>query len=296
MPATSAAESDRPRAPARPPASSARRALRRFLRHRLGVAGLSFLVLATVAVALAPWVAPHDPERIDLAHTQEGPSAAHPLGTDENGRDVLSRLLFGGRVTLAVGVASMVVAILLGTALGAVGGYYGGVVDRLVTQFVDGMLAIPLFFLWLLILTSVGPRPLTIVITIGATGWMSVARVVRAEVMRLRELEFVQAARALGASPGRVLIRHVLPQVVPSVLVGASLATAFSILSESALSFLGIGIQPPAASWGNMLGTAQQYVWETPELAVFPGVMILLTVLSFNALGAALQSAFDVRG
>lgn len=271
----------------------ARRALRRFLRRPPAAAAAAFLVALGLAAVLAPRLSPYPPETIDLASMSAPPSGAHWLGTDENGRDVLSRILHGGRVSLTVALLSMAIAVALGTLLGGVAGYRGGWTDRLVSQLVDGMLAIPLFFLWLLVLTSLGPSPLTIVLVLGTTGWMPVARVVRSEVLRVRELDYAQAARALGVSEAGILGRHVLPQALPSLTVGASLATAFAILSESALSYLGLGVQPPAPSWGNMLSSAQQFVWEAPWLPVFPGLVILATVLAFNTLGDALRDAFD---
>jgi len=278
-------------APRRPGASQ--RALRRFLRRPPALLATAFLGCLGLTAALAPRVSPYSPEAIDLSNMSAPPSLVHWLGTDENGRDVLTRILHGARISLAVALVSMLIAVTLGTVLGSVAGYFGGWVDRVVSQLVDGMLAIPLFFLWLMTLTSLGPSPATIVLVLGATGWMQVARVVRSEVLRVRELEYTQAARALGAPEAVVLARHVLPQAVPSVVVGAALATAFAILSESALSYLGIGIQPPAPSWGNMLSTAQQSVWEAPWLPVFPGLFILATVLAFNALGDALRDAVD---
>jgi peptide/nickel transport system permease protein len=273
--------------------SPTRRALRRFARRPPAVVAGAFLVTLGVAAAFAPRLSPYPPDAIDLVNISAPPSRAHWLGTDENGRDVLTRILYGARVSLAVAAAAMAIAVALGTVLGGVAGYVGGWTDRLVSQLVDSMLGIPLFFLWLMTLTALGPTLTTIVAVLGATGWMQVARVVRSEVLRVRELEYTQAAVALGAPERVILWRHVLPQTVPSIVVGASLATAFAILSESALSYLGIGIQPPAASWGNMLSSAQQFVWEAPWLPVFPGLFILATVLAFNALGDSLRDALD---
>jgi peptide/nickel transport system permease protein len=209
---------------------------------------------------------------------------------------VLSRLLHGARVSLAVGGLAMAVAVGVGTLLGAVAGHFGGWVDRGVGQLVDGLLAVPLFFLWLLALTSLGPTPASLVLVIGLTGWMPVARVVRSEVLRARELEHAHAARALGARETAVLFRHVLPQAGPAVVVAASVAAAVSILGESALSYLGLGVQPPAPSWGGMLATAQHAVWEAPWLPVFPGLAILLTVLACNVVADALRDALDPAG
>jgi peptide/nickel transport system permease protein len=209
---------------------------------------------------------------------------------------VLSRTLAGARVSCAVALASMAIAVAVGTLLGGVGGYFGGWPDRLVAQAVDGLQAVPLFFLWLLALTSLGSTVENVVLVIAATSWMVVARVVRSEVLRVREMDYVQAARALGVPDARILLRHVLPQVVPSIVVGASLSTAFALLSEAALSYLGVGIQPPRPSWGNMLTSAQQLVWDAPWVAIFPGAAILVTVLAFNAIADALRDAFDPQG
>lgn len=272
------------------------RAWRRFRRHPKGLAAGAVLAVIAVAVALGPVVYGVDPTRIDLAEPLAGPSGAHPLGTDENGRDVLARLLEGGRVSLLVGAAAMSVAVALGVLLGALGGFFGGVVDRVVVQLVDGMMAVPLFFLWLIFLTTVRPTLVSIVFIIGVTSWMPTARVVRSEVLRTRGLEFVEAADSIGASRWRLLFRHCLPQATSSIIVSATLAAAFAIISESALSFLGIGIQPPQPSWGNMLTDAQQYVFSEPVLAIYPGVAIFATVLALNLLGDALRDVLNPRG
>ena len=282
-------------APAMTP-SPVGRGLQRVVANRPALVAVAFLVALGITSGLAATLSPYAPEAIDLARTNVPPSAGHWLGTDESGRDVLSRILWGARVSLAVALASMVIAVATGTLLGGAAGYFGGWVDRVVSQAVDGLSAVPLFFLWLLALTSLGPTPVTIVLLIGLTGWMQVARVVRSDVLRLRELAYVEAARALGVPDRLILLRHILPQAAPSIVAGASLATAFAILSEAALSYLGIGIQPPAPSWGNMLSAAQQFIWEAPWLATFPGLFILLTVLAFNSLADALRDAFDPRG
>lgn len=275
--------------------SPRRRALRRFLRNRLAVAGLLYLVLASLAVALAPLLTAHPPDRIELGARLTPPSAAHPLGTDESGRDVFSRLLYGGRITLAVGLTSMAVAMVVGTLLGAVAGFAGGATDALIMRFTDGMLSIPLFFLLLTVLAVFGPQIPILVLAIGLVSWMPTARVVRSEVIRTVNLEFVLAARALGVPERRVLVGHVLPQAVPSMVVASSLNVAQVILTESSLSYLGLGVQPPTPSWGNMLSGAQNFIWSAPTLALWPGLLILLTVLSFNAVGDGLRDALDPR-
>lgn len=274
----------------------ARRALKRFLRNSKGMFALSLFAAIILCVVFGPLVYQVDPTRIDLVQTMAPPSVEHPLGTDENGRDVLARLLEGGRVSLLVGLAAMAVSVALGVLLGASAGYIGGWTDRILIQAIDGIMAIPLFFLWLIFLTSIPPTPFSIVLVIGCTSWMPTARVVRSEVLKARELEFVEAARSLGATRLRILWKHCLPQATSSIIVSATLAAAFAIISESALSFLGIGIQPPRPSWGNMLTGAQEYLFATPALAIYPGAAIVLLVLSLNLLGDALRDALSPRG
>jgi peptide/nickel transport system permease protein len=265
------------------------------LRNRLAVAGLVYLVVITLAVGLAPLLTPYPPDYIELGARLAPAGPAHPLGTDEIGRDVFSRLLYGGRITLAVGLTSMAVAMVVGTLLGAIAGFGGGAADALIMRFTDGMLSIPLFFLLLTVLAVFGPQIPILVPAIGLVSWMPTARVVRSEVIRTVNLEFVLAARALGCPEGRLLFGHVLPQAVPSMTVASSLNVAQVILTESSLSYLGLGVQPPTPSWGNMLSGAQNFIWSAPTLALWPGLLILLTVLSFNAVGDGLRDALDPR-
>jgi len=269
------------------------RVLARFRRNRLAVAALLVLVLIHVAVLLAPWIAPHDPDRVELAKRLTAPNIEHWLGTDEFGRDVLSRLLVGGQVSLAVGLTSMIASMVLGILIGAAAGYAGGATDAVLMRITDGMLSVPLFFVALMALALLGATVLNLVLVIALSSWMTVARVVRAEVLRTRELEFVLAARALGCSPLRILARHVVPQSVPSITVAATLGVAFAVLLESSLSFLGLGVQPPAASWGNMLSGARGYLRTVPGLAVYPGLLIFMTVLCYNWFGDGLRDAID---
>jgi peptide/nickel transport system permease protein len=268
---------------------------RRFRRNRLAVLALGYLLVVHAVAALAPWLGLQEPEAMDLLSQFATPSREHVLGTDETGRDVLSRLVFGARTSLAVGLAAMVVAVAVGTALGALSGFHGGWAETAVMRLTDGMLTVPTFFLALLVLAVFGSNLVNVVLVIGLTGWMVVARVVRAEVLRALPQEFVLASRALGASEARVLARHVLPQTLPSVIVAATLGVAYAVLTESALSYLGLGVQPPTPTWGNMLTGAQHYVWKSPVLALYPGAAIMLTVLSFNALGDALSDTLDPR-
>jgi len=268
---------------------------RRFRRNRLAVTALAYLVVLHVVAVVGPSVVPYDPEFMDLINQFAPPSREHWLGTDETGRDVLSRLIVGGRVSLAVALSAMVVSVVVGVILGGLGGFHGGLADAVIMRVVDGMLTVPTFFLALLVLAVFGSNVVNVVLVIGLTGWMVVARVVRAEVLRTLPQEFVVASRALGLGGTRILTRHLLPQAVPSLIVAATLGVAYAVLTESALSYLGLGVQPPTPTWGNMLTGAQNYVWKSPVLALYPGAAIMLTVLSYNALGDALSDTLDPR-
>ena len=279
--------------PARGGASPARRVAARFRRNPLALLAFALLMVLHVLVLLAPWIAPYDPEAVQLIARLEAPSRAHWLGTDEYGRDVLTRLLYGGQVSLAVGFASMAAAMMIGVAIGAVAGYAGGAADAVLMRITDGMLAVPLFFIALMALATLGATMVNLVAVIALSSWMTVARAVRAEVLRTRELEFVLAARAIGCGRLRILITHVVPQSLPSITVAATIGVAFAVLLESALSFLGLGVQPPAASWGNMLSGARGYLRTAPGLAVLPGVLIFVTVLCYNWFGDGLRDAME---
>jgi peptide/nickel transport system permease protein len=268
---------------------------RRFGKNRLALASLAYLVLIHIVSFLAPVIAPYSPERIDLTEILVRFSGEHWLGTDESGRDVLSRLLYGGRVSLVVGLVSVIVATIVGTLLGALSGYAGGWIDSVIMRVTDAFLAIPTFFLLLTVLTLFGTTLTNIVLVIGLTSWMNISRIVRGDVLRLRNEEYVTAARVLGANDSRIVGRHILPQAMPSIIVSATLGIAFAIITESSLSFLGLGIQPPLPSWGNMLTASQQYVWTAPRLAVYPGVLIVLTVLAYTLLGNALRDTLDPK-
>ena len=267
--------------------------MKRFLRNRLAVVALSLLALLHVLVALAPWIAPYGPEAVELLRRLEPPSRDHWLGTDEYGRDVLTRLLYGGQVSLAVALGAMAASMLIGVGVGAVSGYSGGATDTILMRITDGMLAVPLFFIALMALAMLGATLVNLVAVIALSSWMTVARAVRAEVLRTRELEFVVAARAIGGGRLRILARHVVPQSLPSITVAATIGVAFAVLLETALSFLGLGVQPPAASWGNMLSNARGYLRTAPGLAVLPGVLIFVTVLGYNWFGDGLRDAID---
>ena len=262
---------------------------------RLGFAALATLGAIALLVVAGPLLWNIPPEATSPAQGLAGPSLAHPLGTDELGRDVLSRLLHGGRVTLLVGVAAMLASLLIGIVVGAIAGFNGGWLDALLMRFTDGMLAVPAFFFILVVITVVGTSVGTLVLVIGALSWMPVARVVYGETLRWKTAEFVVAAVSLGVSPPRLLGRHILPQAIPSLVVSATLGVAFAILTESALSYLAFGVQPPLPSWGNMLQRAQQYVFTAPALALYPGLAITAVVLAFNFLGDGLRDALDPR-
>ena len=267
---------------------------RSFQRRAIIAAGIVVL-LALVAIA-GPIVYDADPNALDLSRAAAPPGAGHPLGTDESGRDVLGRLLAGGRVSLAVGFAAVACSGLLGISLGALAGLGGRRVDSLIMRFTDAMMAVPALFLIITTLALFGTSVTGLVIAIGATSWMGLARLVRAELLSIRELAFVEAARALGARPLSLLTRHAFPHLLPSVLVNITFGVGTAILMESALSFIGLGIQPPSASWGNMLTNAQSYLYSSPWLAVYPGLLILVTVVAVNVLGDALRDATEPRG
>lgn len=259
--------------------------LRRFGRNPFAVAALGYLLLVILAAILAPVIASYDPNRIVMGETLVPPSPGHVLGTDESGRDEFSRLLHGARISLTIGVVAMLLSVTLGTAIGALAGLFGGIVDGLTMRLTDAMLSIPIFFFLLTVLAVFGSTVPIIIIAIGLSSWMTAARVVRAEVLRTINLEYVMAARGLGAGSWRIALLHLLPSAVPSMLVASTIGVGQAILTESALSYLGVGVQPPIASWGNMLSNAQNYFFPAPLLAIWPGMMILFTVLSFNCIG-----------
>ena len=284
-------------APARAAAPRAQRSRlwRKIARRPVGIAAFALLLAMILAVTFGPSLVPHSPTRTNALNILKPPSATHLLGTDELGRDVLARLLSGGRVSMAVGLFSMLVGLSIGLAIGGTAGYFGGSVEGALMRVVDTFMAIPTFFLILVIVTSFGNHPITIIVTVGLGFWAQMARVAHAEFKRFRNHEFVEASKALGGSHLRVMARHILPQVMPQATVLATLGVGWAILTEAALSYLGLGIQPPLASWGNMLQNAQGYLWRAPVLAVWPGLFIAVTVLSFNLLGNALRDVLDPR-
>lgn len=272
-------------------------AWRQFRRHRLALGSLVVMLLVVAGVVFGPMVISYDPERIDFKAKSQPPTLAHPMGTDELGRDQLVRVLDGGRVSLAVALAAVTVAISVGVAVGAVAGFAGGYVDNLLMRVVDVFYSIPGLFVLILLVTLLGPGFWTIVVALGILRWMGTARLVRASFLSLKEKEFVEAALAIGAQRGRVVVRHILPNALSPIIVSATLGIAGAILTESALSFLGLGFQPPQATWGRMLEEAQRSVVNDGHWwrGFFPGLMIFITVLSVNYIGDGLRDAVDPR-
>jgi peptide/nickel transport system permease protein len=287
-------------------------AWRRLLRHRLAQASLIFLAALMVLSIAAPWLADWrgvDPAATDLFKRFDPPSAGHWLGTDELGRDLFQRLLDGGRVSLLVGLAGAFLSAVVGAAVGVTAGYLGGGLDKILMRFTDGVIALPLLPL-LIVLAAIDPAKvglpasiaqsesfplIRIVFIIGLTGWTTAARLARAETLSLKARDFTRAAQALGARPLRIMLRHILPNAMGSLVVATTMSAGTLILLESTLSFLGLGTQPPAASWGNMLAGAQDLLQDAPLLALWPGLLIFLTVIAFNFVGDGLQDAFDPR-
>ena len=266
-----------------------------FYKNKLMLTGSGIVLLFFLISLLAPWLAPYDFGQIDLTNVLASPSASHLFGTDQLGRDVLSRMIWGARISLKVGFAATGVAIIIGTILGAVSGYYGGWIDAAIMRFVDIMLCFPTFFLILAVIAFLEPSIWNIMIIIGLTGWMGVTRLVRADFITLKERDFVQAAKAIGASDLRIIFLHILPNAMASILVAATLGIAGAILTESALSFLGIGVQPPTPSWGNILTAGKDNIDIAWWLSLYPGLAILITVVGYNLLGEGIRDSLDPR-
>jgi peptide/nickel transport system permease protein len=276
-------------------ASPGRRALARLFRRPVAVAGLA-VVCAFVCVAiLAPFVAPYDPLATSWGAVRKAPSAAHWFGTDELGRDVLSRVIFGARASLLAGVVSVAISLSLGVPIGLLAGYVGKLTDGLISRVTDAMLATPFLILAIALAAFLGPSLTNAMIAIGISATPIFIRLTRAQVLAVKVEDYVEAARAVGNPHWRIALRHILPNVVPPLIVQATLAIAAAVIAEASLSFLGLGQQPPAPSWGSMLNTAKNYVEQAPWMAVWPGLSIFLLVLSFNLLGDGLRDALDPR-
>jgi peptide/nickel transport system permease protein len=268
---------------------------RYFKRNTLAVGGLAVILIIFLVAGFASFIAPYDPGKTDVSLKLKAPSAQHVLGTDQLGRDVFSRMLYGSRISLSVGFVAVAISILIGILVGALAGYYGGWADSLLMRFVDIMICFPSFFLILTVVALLGPSLVKVMFVIGITSWMGTSRFVRAEFLSLRERDFVQAAKALGVKDLRIIYRHILPNALAPVFVTATLDVATAILVEAGLSFLGFGAQPPAPSWGNILTEGRTYIFDAWWLTIFPGFAILITVLSFNLLGEGLRDALDPR-
>lgn len=257
--------------------------------------GALIVLLTAAAATLGPLVTRHDPVAQELARRLEGPSVSHPFGLDELGRDIFSRIIAGARISLLVGLTVVSVSSIVGMLLGSIAGYFGGRVDDVVSRVMDVLMAFPGILLAIALVAVLGPSLANVILALTVIGWVGYARLVRGQALRAREFEFVQAARALGAGPARIVLRHVLPTAFPAVVVQATLGMAGAIIAEASLSFLGLGVQPPTPSWGTMLDAGRSHLFDAPHLTMFPGLAIALLVLGFNFLGDGLRDRVDPK-
>ena len=265
-------------------------------RNPLAVAGVVMIALFTLLALFGPWIAPQDPAYIDLPARLQAPSTAHWFGTDELGRDILSRVIYGARISMLVGGSVVVVALGLGLVLGSIAGYYGGVTDRFLNVIVmNAFMSFPGILLAIAFVAFLGPGIFNLILALAIGGWVGYARLVRAQVLAAREKEYVEAARALGASDWRIVTRHILPNIIQPVIVQAAIGMAGAVLAEATMSFLGLGVPPPTASWGSMLNDGRSHLFDAPHLVVFPALAVMLAVLSFNFIGDALRDHLDPR-
>ena len=264
-------------------------------RSPLLVAGVLIVAVAALGALLGPWLSPYDPSAQDLPLRLAGPSVAHPFGLDELGRDIFARVLAGARISFFVGLTVVVISAAVGTLFGSIAGYFGGVLDELISRLVDVLLAFPGLLLAIALVAVLGPSLVNVLFALTIIGWVGYARIVRGQVLRAREFEYVQASRALGATPVHVLMWHIIPTAMPAVVVQATLGMAGAIIGEASLSFLGLGVQPPTPSWGNMLNGGRAHILDAPHLTIFPGIAIALLVLGFNFIGDGLRDATDPR-
>ena len=269
--------------------------LRKLLHNKLAAAGIVICLAMMIIAIFAPFFAPHDPNYQTFSDILQKPSAEYPMGTDNLGRCVYSRVIYGTRITIVVGVVAVLIAMTLGTTLGLLAGYYKGRIDTVISSITDAVWSFPTIILALAITTALGPGLTNVLIAIGIVFTPAFTRVVRSMVLSVREMEYVQGARAIGLSDFRIIVRYILPNVFPVIIVQASLNAAQAIISEASLSFMGLGIQPPEASWGYMLKSGYPYLWVAPWLSIYPGLLILLIVLALNFLGDGLRDALDVR-
>ncbi|MFW6409463.1 MAG: oligopeptide ABC transporter permease [Halanaerobiales bacterium] len=272
-------------------------AWRHFKKNKLAMAGLFIMIIVVLSAVFAPQLAPHDPYKTNILDSKEAPNDSYPLGTDRVGRDVLSRLLYGGRISLTVGLVAMVISVTLGTLMGLIAGYFGGWVDTLITRLIDVFMSIPFLIMAITIGSIWGPGLYKLMVIIGILSWTGIARIVRSNILSLRERDFIHASRALGGSDFRIMIKHLFPNTVAPIIVNATLRVAYSILSEAGLSYLGLGVQPPIPSWGSMLEAARSVsiLEAMPWFWLPPGTMIVITVLSINFIGDGLRDALDPK-
>jgi len=262
----------------------------------LATIGVAMVLVFLLCALFAPWVAPYDPAHIDLPNRLTGPSVAHWFGTDELGRDLLSRVIYGARLSMLVGSCVVAASLTLGLIFGSIAGYYGGVTDRLLNVVVmNAFMSFPGILLAIAFVAFLGPGVFNLIFALSLGGWVGYARLVRAQVLAVREREFVEAARALGASDARIIVRHILPNIIQPVIVQAAIGMAGAILAEGTMSFLGLGVPPPAASWGSMLNAARSYLFDSPHVVLFPAAAVMLAVLSFNFIGDGLRDYLDPR-
>lgn len=270
--------------------------MRLLLRNRLAALGVALVCLFVIFAVFAPWIAPRDPAQLDLATRLETPNHAHWFGTDELGRDILSRVIYGARISMFVGTSVVAASLFLGLIFGSIAGYYGGRVDRFFNVIVmNAFLSFPGILLAIAFVAFLGPGIFNLVFALSLGGWVGYARLVRAQVLSVREREFVEAARALGASDWRIVTRHILPNIIQPVIVQAAIGMAGAVLAEATMSFLGLGVPPPTASWGSMLNDGRSHLFDAPHLVLFPAAAVMLAVLSFNFIGDALRDYLDPR-
>lgn len=265
-----------------------------FKKNKMAIVGLFIIALFVLLAILAPLL-PVDPDTMNSSEMLQSPSLAHPFGTDNLGRDYLARCIYGGRISLLIGFLAMILSTVIGVAVGTISGFAGGIVDIVLMRIVDALMSIPTFLIMIVLNAYLSSGITSVVMIIGFLSWMSIARVVRGETLSLKEREYVIYSRVSGESRGKIIWRHIIPNVMPTVIVSATINVAQAILIESSLSFFGLGVVPPTASWGTMLNVAQGYLTTQPYLAIFPGVLILLTVISFNYLGEVLRNVYEPK-
>jgi peptide/nickel transport system permease protein len=270
--------------------------IRALKQHPLAAVGVVLTIGLSLLAMFGPWIAPQDPATIDLAARLRAPSSQHLLGNDELGRDILSRVIYGARISMLVGVSVVTTSLLIGLIIGAIAGYYGGLIDRFMTVIImNAFMALPGILLAIALVAVLGPGIGNLIIALSISGWVGYARLVRAQVLATKEREYVEAARALGASDLRIVVHHILPNIMQPVIVQAAIGMAGAVLAEGTMSFLGLGVPPPTASWGSMLFDARAHLFDAPHMVIFPAIAVMLAVLSFNFIGDGLRDYMDPR-